>query len=106
LQGIETVREFQHHFIHEDLLDLSAELDQYARQVMIWESTQYLKEGRHFRWRDVTLRPLALFLICYFKTGGFKEGFRGFYLSAYRAFYSFMIYARLYEMEIKRGLKE
>jgi glycosyltransferase involved in cell wall biosynthesis len=105
LQGIETVRDLRHHFIHEDLKDLSAELLQYARQVVVWESTQYFKEGRRWRWWNVTFRPLALFLLCYFKSGGFKEGFRGFYLSVYRASYSFMIYARLYEMEIERGLR-
>lgn len=106
LQGIETVRDLQHHFIHEDLMDLSAELYQYASQVMVWESIQYMKEGRRFRWRDVTLRPLMVFFLCYFKSGGFREGFRGFYLSVYRAFYVFLIYVRLFEMETERGLKE
>jgi glycosyltransferase involved in cell wall biosynthesis len=106
LRGIETVKQLQHHFIHEDLMELSAELYQYARQVIVWESIQYFKEGRRCRWQDVTLRPLALFLLCYLRSGGFREGFRGFYLSVYRAFYSFMIYARLYEMEVERGLRK
>lgn len=106
LQGIEIVRDLQHHFIHEDLMDLSAELQQYARQVVVWESIQYFKEGRRWKWWNVTLRPLALFFLYYFKSGGFKEGFRGFYLSVYRACYSFMIYVRLYEMEIELGSKK
>ena len=106
LTGVEKVRDLEHHLIHEDLAELSAELYQYANQIVVWESIQYFKEGRRWRWRDVTLRPLALFFLCYFKSGGFREGFRGFYLSVYRAFYSFMIYVRLYEMEIERGLKQ
>src|SRR6266852_1835203 len=33
LEGLERVGDLEHHFIHQDLMDLSAELDQYARQV-------------------------------------------------------------------------
>jgi glycosyltransferase involved in cell wall biosynthesis len=106
VKGVERVVQLQHHCIHEDLSDMSSELQQFARQVLIWESKQYFKENRRWRCWNVTLRPLALFLIYYFRHGGFREGFRGFYLSVYRAFYSFMVYSRLYEMEIKRGLRE
>jgi glycosyltransferase involved in cell wall biosynthesis len=106
VEGLESVVDLQHHCIHEDLTDISSELQQFARQVLLWESKQYDKEGRRWHWWNVTLRPLALFLIYYFRHGGFREGFRGLYLSAYHAFYSFMVYARLYEMEVERGLRE
>jgi glycosyltransferase involved in cell wall biosynthesis len=106
VKGLGPTIDLRHHCIHEDLTDISSELQQFARQVIVWESTQYTKEDRQWRWWNVTLRPLALFMIFYFRHRGFTEGFRGFYLSVYRAFYSFMIYARLYEMEIKRGLRE
>lgn len=106
LQGPKVVKLLDHFVIHADLVDLSAELQQFARQVVVWESNQYFKEGRRWRWWNVTLRPIALFLIYYFKHGGFRDGFRGFYQSAYHAFYSFMVYSRLYEIEIKRGFRE
>jgi len=105
LQGLQTVRDLQHHIVHSDLRDLREELQQFARQVVVWESNELVKSGRRWHWWDVTMRPLAIFLILYFRLGGFREGFRGFYLAVYRAFYSFMTYARLYEIETYRGLR-
>jgi glycosyltransferase involved in cell wall biosynthesis len=99
LQGMDTVFDLQNHVIHHDMTSLSEELQQFAQQVVIWESNELIKKSRHWHWRDVTLRPLAIFLLYYLKRKGFQEGFRGFYLSVYRAFYSFMTYARLYEIE-------
>jgi len=105
LQGIATEKPLQHHIIHRDMEDLSAELQQFSRQVLAWESNELIKKGRRWHWWDVTLRPLAIFALDYFTNGGIKEGFRGFYLSVYHGFYSFMTYARLYESEVRRGLR-
>lgn len=104
LQGLETIRPLEHHILHNDMSDISAELQQFSRQVVVWESNELIKKNRRWRWRDVTLRPIAIFLLVYFRRGGYRDGFRGFYLSVYRAFYSFMTYARLYESEVYRGL--
>lgn len=105
VQGLRKVGYLENHLIHYDLDDLSAELQQFARQVVVWESKELVKSGRRWHWWDVTLRPLALFLLFYLRYGGYREGFRGFYLSVYRAFYSFMTYARLYEHEVRQGLR-
>ena len=51
----------------------------------------------------MTLRPVAIFFLLYIRKGGFKDGFRGFYLSVYRAVYSFFTYARLYELQVRNG---
>lgn len=99
VEGLTTVAELQHNIIHHDLTDLSAELQQFSRQVVVWESNELVKKGRRWHWWDVTLRPMAIFIVYYLKLRGFREGFRGFYLSMYRAFYSFMTYARLYELQ-------
>ncbi len=102
LQGPKAVRDLKNHIIHCDIADISSELQQFARQVVVWESNELVKWGRRWHWWDVTLRPCAIFLLLYFRLGGFRDGFRGFYLSVYRAFYSFMTYARLYEIETSR----
>jgi glycosyltransferase involved in cell wall biosynthesis len=99
LQGLDRVIDLQNHIIHHDLTDMSAELQQFSRQVVVWESNELVKNHHRWHWWDVTFRPAAIFLLYYFKMRGFQEGFRGFYLSVYRAFYSFMTYARLYELE-------
>jgi glycosyltransferase involved in cell wall biosynthesis len=106
LCGLAKIVNLSHHIIHSDLEDVSNELQQFSRQVVVWESNELWKNGRRWRWSDVTLRPLAIFLIYYFREGGYREGFRGFYLSVYKSMYSFFTYARLYELEIKRGVKQ
>lgn len=101
--GLNQLDTLQNHLIHDDLSDLSKELVQFGRQVLNWECQELLKRGKRWRWQDVTLRPTAIFLLYYFCYGGYREGFRGFYLSVYRAFYGFMVYARLYEEEAHQG---
>jgi len=105
LQGLDSIVELQNHIIHQDITDLSAELQQFSRQVVVWESNELIKHNRKWHWWDVTLRPIAIFFIYFFRYNGYQEGFRGFYLSVYRAFYSFMTYARLYEYEQKKTQK-
>lgn len=103
--GLNHIESLSNHLIHNDLTDLSAELLQFARQVVVWESNELVKKDHHWRWIDVSIRPAAIFLLLYVGQGGYRDGFRGFYLSVYRAFYSFMIYTRLYELEIHQGLR-
>jgi len=104
--GLDKVQRLTNHLIHHDLTDLSKELVQFSRQVVKWESNELVKYGRRWRWWDVTLRPIAIFFLIYIFRGGFRDGFRGFYLSVYRAFYSFMIYTRLYESENQRNIRK
>lgn len=104
--GIQNIRDLDGHIIHRDMESVEVELTQFSTRFMNWEVQELLKRGKRWRWIDVTLRPLAIFLLYYFRYGGFREGFRGLYLSVFRGFYSFMSYARLYEDEIQRGLRE
>lgn len=105
LQGLNAVVDLQNHILHRDLEDLSEELQQFSRQVVVWECNELIKKGKRWQWWDVTLRPLAIFLLYYFRYSGFKEGFRGFYRSIYRGFYSYMTYACLYQEEVRQGLR-
>lgn len=105
VQGLSMVRDLQHHIIHRDIEDLAEELTQFSSQVLEWEFNELVKRGKVWHWWDVTLRPLAIFLLFYFRYGGFREGFRGFYLSVYRGYYSFMTYARLFQHEWEKGLR-
>lgn len=104
--GVQAVRDLQGHILHRDLESLQSELTQFSTQFMNWEFHELCKRGKRWRWSDVTLRPFAIFFLYYLYYGGFREGFRGFYLSVFRGFYSFMTYARLYEDEVQRGLRK
>lgn len=103
--GPQRVERLNHHIIHHDLTDLAAELTQFGSQVVIWETNERVKQEQRWHWWDVTLKPLAVFLLLYVWQGGYRKGFRGFFRSAYQAFYVLMVYARLYESEIRRGLR-
>lgn len=96
---------FKHHLIHDDFNDIHSYLIKFARY-MKYECDEYWKQGRRFRWRDVTLRPLYVFFWSYFVKQGYRDGVRGFLLSVNKAYYNFMIFMKLWEREFYERTKE
>ncbi len=90
--------QFRHHIIHHDFTDLNGYLVKFARY-MRYEVDQLVKEGRRFRLREITLRPLYMFCWSYFYKQGFRDGVRGFLLSALKSYYNFAMYMKLWEYE-------
>jgi hypothetical protein len=70
-------------------------LDRYTR----YEADERRKNGRRFRVIDLLLRPPLVFIHRYLWLQGFRDGMRGLILSAYTAFYVFLSYAKLWELE-------
>ena len=105
LEGISKAGELQNAIIHHDVEDVSEELAQFAEQVIHWEHEELMRKGKRWRWWDVTLRPVAIFLLCYLWRGGWRNGFRGYYFSMWRAIYSFLVHTKVYEEEVKRGIR-
>lgn len=70
-------------------------LDRYTR----YEADERRKNGRRFRIIDLLLRPPLVFIHRYLWLQGFRDGMRGFIVSAYTAFYVFLSYAKLWELE-------
>lgn len=89
---------FTHHLIHDDFNNLESYLIKFARY-MRYENDEYWERGRRYSWVNVTLRPLYMFLWAYFFKKGFKDGFRGFFLSVNKAYYNFIIYMMLWERQ-------
>lgn len=104
--GPKSIRTLRNHLIHHDVFDLSLELTQFSSQIIKWEMSELVKQKHSCHWYDVVLRPAAIFILLYVLRGGFLQGFRGFFASAFRAYYSFFVYARLFESEIRRGIRE
>ena len=90
--------ELKHHIIHHDLTDLHSYHVKFARY-MNYELDQLVKEGRKFRLREITLRPIYMFCWSYFYKQGFRDGIRGFLLSVLNAYYNFSMYMKLWEYE-------
>lgn len=94
----ERTGELKHHLIHHDLTDLHSYHIKFARY-MNYELDQLVKEGREFRLREITLRPIYMFGWSYFYKQGFRAGIRGFLLSVLHAYYNFTMYMKLWEHE-------
>jgi glycosyltransferase involved in cell wall biosynthesis len=62
-----------------------------------YELDQLKKEGRRWSRSYQYARPLYVFFKFYFMRGGFKHGFRGFFISFQWMVYCFMVAAKLYE---------
>ena len=98
------VRTLQHHILHFGMPNISKQLrnlDRYTR----YEADELRKRGISFGWTRATVRPWFVFLKRYVWQGGFLEGWRGFVLCVYLAFYYFLTQAKLWEME-ELGLEQ
>lgn len=92
------VGQMQGHIIHygtPTLSKLIRNLDRYTR----YEADELRKSGRIFRLYQLLLRPPLIFAWSYLWQGGWKDGWRGYILCIYLAFYDFMSYAKLWELE-------
>ncbi|MEW6743768.1 MAG: glycosyltransferase family 2 protein [Planctomycetota bacterium] len=62
--------------------------------------------GEAFRWSALVLHPLFRFCRMYVLRRGFLDGWRGFVLATIAAFYVFLKYAKLWELERHKGEKD
>lgn len=62
---------------------------------------RYYEAGRRAGFRQIVLNPPGAFLKKYFAQQGFREGMAGFMVSALHACYTFIKYAKLWELQNK-----
>jgi hypothetical protein len=60
---------------------------------------RYFADGRRAGLLDMALRPWGGFIKKYFFQQGFREGTRGFLIAALHAYYIFIKYAKLWELQ-------
>ncbi len=63
------------------------------------EVDRHLASGYSLVWYDALRFPLSDFLKTYFAQAGYKDGLHGFTLSMLQAFYSFIVFMKLWERE-------
>jgi glycosyltransferase involved in cell wall biosynthesis len=94
------VRTFSGHILHfgtEKLSHRLHALDRYTR----YESDEREKQGRHYSWFNVTVRPWAAFFYYYVYKLGFLDGMRGLILGVMKADFVFWTYAKLWEKDLR-----
>ncbi|MDR7513163.1 MAG: glycosyltransferase family 2 protein [Armatimonadota bacterium] len=84
-----------HHYPYCNLADHLATMDRYSRLA----AQDLLEQGRRARLWDVALHPPAAFLRNYLLRGGFRDGLPGLIISAMNAYYVFLKFAKLWELQ-------
>ncbi|MEE9280837.1 MAG: glycosyltransferase family 2 protein [Myxococcota bacterium] len=83
------------HYNYRDLSDHIETIDRFSAHL----AHEMRGEGIRFRVRDLLFRPLGRFLKGYVLRRGFLNGLPGFLVSVSTAYYVFMKYAKLWELE-------
>jgi glycosyltransferase involved in cell wall biosynthesis len=83
------------HWNYRDLSEHVQTIDRFSAHL----AREMHVRGRRFRLRDLLFRPPGRFLKGYLLRQGFRKGLPGFLVSASTAYYVFMKYAKLWEIE-------
>ena len=88
-----------YHWNYRDLSDHIQQVDRFSRVL----AAELHREGVRFRLRDLLFRPLGRFLKGYVLRQGFRKSVPGLLVSIQTAYYVFMKYAKLWELERSAG---
>lgn len=88
-----------HHSLLHDTYRTLAEFHERTGRYAELAAVQMKTEGRPFRITDLLARPAWTFFRMYLLRQGFREGLHGLLLCGLYAYYTFLKYARLWEME-------
>jgi glycosyltransferase involved in cell wall biosynthesis len=83
------------HWNYRDLSEHVQTIDRFSAHL----AREMREHGRRFRLWDLVLRPPGRFVKGYLLRQGFRKGLPGFLVSASTAYYVFMKYAKLWEIE-------
>jgi glycosyltransferase involved in cell wall biosynthesis len=96
VQGpVATLRHELQHYAYRDIAHHVATMERYATLA----AQQMRRDRRRARVADLVFHPPAAFLRNFVLRAGFKDGTAGFVVSAMNAFYVFLKFARLWELE-------
>lgn len=90
------------HWNYRDLSDHIATVDRFSTR----QAEGMASEGLRFRWSDLLLNPAFRFFKGYVLRRGFRLGLPGFMVSVSTAYYVFMKYAKLWELEQRQRARE
>ncbi|MCJ7826177.1 glycosyltransferase family 2 protein, partial [Patescibacteria group bacterium] len=85
-------------YIHHNYDSISQYLSKLERYTT--NESMALKEAKYqLSWYDAIRFPLSDFIKLFFAQSGYKDGLHGLVLSLFQAFYSFVVFTKLWEME-------
>jgi len=83
------------HYTYKSLSDFMVRLDRYSTLA----AQELLKENKKYGMLHIVFRPLYTFINMYLMRLGFLEGYYGFIISGLYAFYTFLKYIKLRELQ-------
>lgn len=86
-------------YVHYNYDTLAQFLDKMQRIYTESEMHKYESAGYRISWRDAIRFPASDFIKLYFAQSGYKDGLHGLVLALLQAFYSFIIFVKLWEKE-------
>lgn len=86
-------------FVHHNYDSVAQFLGKMEQIYIESELIKYEASGYRTRWQDAIRFPVSDFLKIYFAQSGYRDGLHGLVLAILQAFYSFVIFARLWERE-------
>ena len=92
-------RKLEHAFVHYNYDSLSQYLSKMQDIYTGSEVEKLVATGYRVDWRDAIRFPVSDFLKLYFAQSGYKDGLHGLVLAGLQAFYSFLIFVKLWERE-------
>lgn len=92
------VRQLKNPLLHFSYRDITDHVERINHFTTI-SSREIRRQGRSWHWMDNLLRPAARFLRFYLWKRGFLEGFPGLFIAVTAAYYVFLKYAKLRELE-------
>jgi glycosyltransferase involved in cell wall biosynthesis len=96
---IRTLEGFIKHYTVKNCIDYARKITTYASL----SADKYLKQGRHASLVKIYFSPLFAFLQNYFFKLGFLDGWKGFVCASMTAWYTFIKYAKLKELEKEKA---
>lgn len=85
--------------IHQSYTSITQYIDKFNHTYTDNEAENFLKSGKKIIWLDALRFPLSDFMTNFFARGSYKDGLHGLVLSILQAFYSFEVFAKVWEKQ-------
>ena len=89
--------------VHQNYFSISQYLYKMDKIYSENEASNFIKSGKKINWSDAVSWPISDFLKTFFAQEGYKDGLHGLVLSLLQAFYTLVVFAKIWE---KQGFEE
>ena len=93
------VRELSGHLIHYNYTSVTQYVDKINHMYSGNEATEFIRSGKKALWYDAIRMPASDFLTNFFAREAYKDGLHGLVLSIMQAFYTFVVFAKIWERQ-------